>query len=293
MSKIGIVTVLYNSETVLDDFFRTLDCQTYKNFTLYIIDNASTDNGLDKARKLSLDVSFDCIFIPEKTNWGIAKGNNIGIKRALQDGVDYVLLSNNDIILDKFAIENLLNGIIKYKSTLIVPKIYYSETNIIWQAGGHFDIFRGTTPHVGNQEVDNGQYNSAREFDYSSTCFMMIKSDVFGRVGFMDESYFVYYDDSDFVYRCTKLGNEKLYYSPESVVYHKVSVSTEKGSDFFNRMMFRNRVLFIRKNYTKIIKPLTILNLLLYHFIIHPFKMTKTEFRITTNAIFEGLKIRL
>lgn len=51
MNKIGIVTVLYNSESVLSDFFTSLEQQTYKNFILYVIDNASPDNSLQIARE--------------------------------------------------------------------------------------------------------------------------------------------------------------------------------------------------------------------------------------------------
>ena len=51
--KIGVVTVLYNGERVLDDFFRSLGEQTYENFTLYVIDNHSQDRSLAKARALA------------------------------------------------------------------------------------------------------------------------------------------------------------------------------------------------------------------------------------------------
>lgn len=291
MSKIGIVTVLYKSEGVLKDFFDTLEEQTYKNFTLYIVDNASPDKSLNEAKLLSKRVSFNCIFLEEKENWGIAKGNNIGIKEAIKDKCEYILLSNNDIVLRPDTIECLLNGMIQYDSSLVVPKIYYYGSNILWQAGGKYNLFRAITPHNGYQEEDKGQYDEARNVDYSSTCFMMIRSFIFERYGYMDEDYFVYYDDSDFVFRCTKIGKERLYYIPNSIIEHKVSFSSQKGSDFYNRMMFRNRVLFIRKRYNRLTKTITLFNLLAYHFIIHPFKMTFKEYITTSKGILEGLKM--
>ncbi len=50
--KIGIVTVLYNSESVLSEFFETLNRQTYKNFVLYVVDNLSPDGSLDLSKKI-------------------------------------------------------------------------------------------------------------------------------------------------------------------------------------------------------------------------------------------------
>ncbi len=291
MIEIGIVTVLYNSEGVLKDYFKTLDEQTYKNFTLYVVDNASPDDSLKQAKLLSESVSFKTVFLEEKQNWGIAKGNNIGIKKAKDDGCKYVLLSNNDIVLKPDTIECLVKGMIESKSNLAVPKIYYYGTNIIWQAGGKFNLLKAVTPHFGYKEEDKGQYDEVRLVEYSSTCFMLIDSAIFDQYGYMDERYFVYYDDSDFIYRCTKKGKEKICYIPSSIVEHKVSFSSQKGSEFYYRMMSRNRVLFIRKRYNTTAKILTIFNLLAYNFIVYPFKKNYKELVVCSKGIIEGLKM--
>ena len=133
MSTIGIVTVLYNSERVLNDFFLTLNKQTNKDFTLYVVDNASTDNGLKKAIELSKTVSFRCEFFKEKENGGIARGNNIGIKSALKDGCEFVLLSNNDVVFeDKNTIQVMIDRYNSTKADIITPKIKkYSNTDCI------------------------------------------------------------------------------------------------------------------------------------------------------------------
>ena len=101
-NKIGIVTILYNSEAVLDDFFESLSHQTFKNFILYIVDNLSPDNSLSRAKSLGKKVDFECVYIENGQNFGVAKGNNIGIKAALKDGCNYILLSNNDSIELKY-----------------------------------------------------------------------------------------------------------------------------------------------------------------------------------------------
>jgi len=248
---IGIVTVLYNSAPVLEDFFRTLNDQTYKDFVLYVIDNKSKDNSLDEADKLSKAVDFKTVILPQDTNWGIAKGNNIGIEAALKDNCEYILLSNNDIVLEKTAIEELLNGLLSEKASLVVPKIYYwNMDRIIWMVGGDFRWLRVRTNHIGGGEKDQGQYNFNSIREYAPTCFMLIESNVFNRVGMMDEKYFVYFDDTDFVWRAVKKGNERLCYIFKSIIYHKVSFSTGGGaSEFTQKLMFRNVVYFSLKHF--------------------------------------------
>ena len=130
MSLIGIVTVLYNSETVVEEFFETLNNQTFKDFVLYVVDNNSPDNSLEKSKKLAKNCFFKTIFIENSDNYGVAKGNNIGIKKSLEDGCDYVLLSNNDIYLENNTIELLLKNVKNDNAKLAVPKIYYYNCNI-------------------------------------------------------------------------------------------------------------------------------------------------------------------
>lgn len=248
---IGIVTVLYNSAPVLDDFFQTLNQQTYKDFILYVVDNKSSDNSLSEAKRLADIVDFQCVMMPQDENGGVARGNNIGIKAALEDKCDYVLLANNDIVLEKDTIEKLFQGLLRKKATLAVPKIYFWNTDrILWTAGGEFLIFKAITCQFGFGETDHGQYDRDVQVSYSPTCFMLIDSTVFHRVGMMDEKYFVYYDDTDFVWRALYNEHESLYYFYESRLYHKVSFSTGgEQSDFYLKYMSRNRVYFALKNY--------------------------------------------
>lgn len=252
MAKIGIVTVLYNSSPVLEEFFLTLNKQTYKDFVLYVIDNKSSDNSLKETDRLSRIVDFKTIILPQTENGGVAKGNNIGINAALLDKCEYVLLANNDIVLENDAIEKLLEGLFRNGATMAVPKIYYWGTDkIIWMAGGDFIWKAGITCHRGEKQKDTGEFNEDININYAPTCFMLISSDVFGRIGMMDEKYFVYFDDSDFVWRSVKEGTEKLFYISGSVIWHKVSVSTGgEESDFSIKYFSRNRIYFARKHFS-------------------------------------------
>ena len=91
--KIGLVTVTFNSSSVLDDFFVSIKNQDYNNFKLYIVDNASSDDTIDKVEK------WDChakILLKNNKNIGVSSANNQGINLALNDNCDFILLINND-----------------------------------------------------------------------------------------------------------------------------------------------------------------------------------------------------
>ena len=287
---IGIVTVLYNSEAVLPDFFCSLEEQSYRDFQLYVIDNKSNDNSLDVTQGLANQVSFRCVILPQTENWGVAKGNNIGIREAIKDGCEYIILSNNDTVLEPNCIEQLLSGMIEMSATMAIPKIYYHGTNrIIWCAGGWFRTWKCTSPHRGARETDFGQYDSNDYVEYSPTCFMMIKSDVFSRVGMMDENYFVYYDDSDFVWRAIKRGQERLAYIYKAVLWHKESYSTGGSmSDFYIHYYNRNKVFFARKNFNFIQECVFFVYLITQYFVRSRSIYSQEQRKLYKDSCIEG-----
>lgn len=290
---IGIITVLYNSETVLEDFFRTLNEQTYRNFVLYLIDNNSLDRSVEKGKEYAKNVDFECKWFLQNENLGVAEGNNIGIKAALADNCDYILLANNDIVLEKDTIQNLLDGLCATDATMAVPKIYYwDKPNTIWTAGGGFLWLQFSTYHRGEHELDKGQYNKKQKINYAPTCFMLIKSAVFDRIGFMDKKYFVYYDDTDFVWRAVKLGSEKLMYIPESCLWHKVSSSTGGSlSEFTIYFAYRNHIYFARK-YCHGIKFILFCAYIIFHFFIRKlFFYNRKQLLLILKGYREGWKM--
>lgn len=285
--KIGIVTVLYNSEKVLDDFFDSLKRQTYKNFILYVIDNFSPDKSLEKARNLASECSFETKFIANKENYGVAKGNNQGIIYALHDGCDYVLLSNNDVVLEDDTIRLLCEGLRETGADMAVPKIYLHDSARLWCAGGKFSRLNDCTVHFGYDKADGKRYSRIRRVAYAPTCFMLIDKSVFHDVGLMDEKYFVYYDDTDFVYRARK-AHKRLFYIPEATMRHKESVCTGKHSDFFYRYIYRNRIYFMSK--TKRVWKVKYFIHAIFNKTIRKFRMrdNKEQYEIVTKALKEG-----
>lgn len=249
--RIGLVTVLYNSDDVLPKFIESLSKQTYTNYHLYIIDNSpsiATDLLLSDLFTKYPMVNYT--HLKSDTNFGVAKGNNIGIERARSADADYILLLNNDIeFYQADLLEKMIDVAVEKKEKLVVPKILYYQSRKIWMAGGYFQTLLARTPHIGERKEDSPKYNVTKYVDYAPTCFMLISKEVFDVVGVMDEKFFVYYDDSDFILRARKKGF-MIYYMPSIEVFHKVSSSTGGNlSPFSVYYTNRNRLYYVKKHY--------------------------------------------
>lgn len=250
MAKVGLVTVLYGSDNVLDGFLKSLSVQTFTDYHLYLIDNATNDNTNKLLKDLTSKYSItNYTHVKNTANAGVARGNNQGIELSINEGSTYTLLLNNDI---EFLQPELLTDMVLHAETraesIIIPKIYFYDNKKIWMAGGAFAMYKGLTTHIGEGDDDGPIYNEEKYFDYAPTCFMLIDNQVFKKAGLMDEKYFVYYDDTDFMYRVYQCGY-KVKLLPLLHVYHKVSTSTGgKTSPFTIFYGTRNRIYFIRKN---------------------------------------------
>ncbi|MDB9895745.1 glycosyltransferase family 2 protein [Flavobacteriales bacterium] len=252
MEKIGVVTVLFNSANVIKPFLECVISQQHTKFNLYIIDNNSQDNSIEILSNFS-DPRIK--LIRNNSNIGVAAANNIGIKNALKDNCSKVLLLNNDVEFLPNLFFDLIQSIELYNCSLVVPKImFHPNKDIIWYAGGWFKKKNGFLPfHQGVNQKDIGQFNIAGAVDYAPTCCLLINKEVFEDVGYMDEKYFVYFDDTDFLFRVLSNKKHKLWYSPASVLFHKVGslsnsfkINKVRG-DFFLEQNIKNHIYFLRK----------------------------------------------
>lgn len=249
MATIGLVTVLFRSDEVLPDFFKSISRQTHKDYILYLVDNsesATTDAIISQCLKEYPVTAYR--HIKTGGNIGVAAGNNTGIKLSIGDNCSHVLILNNDIEIEQDFMFSKLLSLADAGESMIVPKIYYYDEKKIWMAGGYMDRWRGIGVHYGYNKKDEPKYNIAKHVTYSPTCFMLVKKEVFDATGIMDEKYFAYYDDTDFVLRATKLGY-KIWYEPSLELLHKVSSSVGTNSPFYVYYSNRNKIYFIRKNF--------------------------------------------
>jgi GT2 family glycosyltransferase len=244
---IGVVTVTYNSGKVIGAFLASLINQTYSDFNLYAIDNASSDNTRDQVESVK-DIRIR--LIANADNVGIAAANNQGIRQALSDGCELVLLINNDTEFASPLLSQLVSGLDHYNCDMIAPKILFHHNHTIWCAGGGLNARRAYSGfHYGYGEADRGQFDVPRLVDHSPACCLLIHRRVFAKVGMMDSLYFTYIEDTDFCYRAKRAGI-KLMYLPSATLLHKAhSLTGGLFSDFMMHYTTRNRVYFLLKHF--------------------------------------------
>lgn len=250
-NRIGVVTVTYNSADVLPEFLRCMLAQTHDDFLLFVVDNASTDDTLAIVGTLD---DPRVRLIANADNRGVAAGNNQGIAAALEAGCSSVLLLNNDTSFPPDLLASLDQALHRYGVEMVCPKIvYFDEPKRIWAAGGGFQPWLGyTNVHFGEGKPDHGQYDHPRRVTYSPTCCVLIRDQVFRTVGLMDERYFVYSDDTDFMFRAMRAGIA-MQYIPTPTLLHKVGYLTGgETSPFSIRYGTRNRVFFLIKHFGRL-----------------------------------------
>lgn len=291
-SLVGVVTVTFNSGTVLRAFMDSVFKQTHAEFRLYVVDNASSDNTL---ALLFEHQDARIVVIPSQANVGVAEGNNIGIRAALKDGCASVLLVNNDTEFDSGLVSKLVAGLGEYECDMIVPKIlYFDQPDRIWCAGGALSRIRGSARHFGWNRKDDGSFDQPRAVNYSPTCCMLIKREVFTRVGLMDSNYFAYFDDTDFCQRAFQAG-VRLFYLPSARLSHKVaSLTGGVESDFSTRYGVRNRVYYLAKHFPQWQVFFRVPTYHVYIFVKYFFVVRRPKsFWVAQKAFWEGISLSL
>ena len=249
MDKLAIISVVYNNYDVLKDFNKSLASQKSDKFELFISD-------LSDDKKVLNIKPFKSTVIQEK-NKGFAFGVNLAIKKAVEKGYKYFCIVNNDTYFKSDFISDCLKSIKNNPSSIIGGKIYYApgfeyhkrykksdKGKVIWYAGGYIDWKHALSFHFGVDKVDKGQFDKLKEVDFITGALMLFDKKALDRLGFLDEGYFLYFEDADYCVRA-KNKNIKLYYDPSVVIWHKVSQSTGgSGSDLHIRYQSINQLKF-------------------------------------------------
>lgn len=242
MPKVGVVILNYKLKDQTLKSIESVLNSDYKNISIIVVDNNSMD-GLGEA----LAGRGDMVFIQNNENLGYAGGNNIGIKKALEMGAAYVFILNPDALVEPRTIGNLVSKAEIYNAGISNPKIYFMGTKKIWFGGKIFDKANVLAMHRGVNQEDIGQYDDDEEMEDATGAAILIRSDVFAKIGFFDERFFLYYEESDFCFRA-KLAGFKIMYIPSAVVFHKNAQSTGLGSSLQDYFITRNRMLFASKH---------------------------------------------
>lgn len=243
LPKVSIITINYNQSEVTCELLASLRKISYPNIEIVVIDNASPNDTPLVMKERYPEINL----IQAEENTGFAGGNNIGIEQA---SGDLFLFINNDVEVEPHFLEPLVAKFSDDKSMGVVsPKIRYHHTPDTIQYAGCTPINPFTTrgDFIGHGEKDNGQYDRGHETHYAHGAAMLVHKNVVERVGMMPDIYFLYYEELDWCNRI-KEANYKIYYEPQSTVFHKESISVGKHNPLKTFYMTRNRLVYIRRN---------------------------------------------
>lgn len=227
--KIAIIILNWNQKDYTLACLDSLMESDYSNYEVMVIDNVSTDGSCEAVEKRFPSVRL----IRNEKNLGLTDSRNIGVDHALRSSADYILFLDNDTIVDKDMVAELVQEAEKDKLIAVVtPKIYfYTDQNRIWALGGKVNFYKGQVSLLGHGEMDRGQFDSSRaiEVDYAIGCCSMIRSDIIKKIGKLDPRFY-YGEDTEFCIRAQRSGY-KIMAVPKATMWHKDSRSWAKNDD--------------------------------------------------------------
>jgi GT2 family glycosyltransferase len=248
LPRLGIIILHWNHA---DDTLRCLesidngrDASGYSNYQVLVVDNGSTNYSLDVLRQAHPDLEI----LPTGQNLGYTGGNNAGLRRLMNDPVEYFLLLNDDTIVNENTLWELAKAASEYpEAGFLGPKIMALEApEVLLSAGGRLiDGYRPQNRGLG--EPDQHQFDQDVEVDYLSGCALLVKRLVVERIGLLDDDYFAYHEEIDWCYRGRKAGfNIRIV--PTARVCHPDTRRRDENSPAVTYYTTRNRLLFARKH---------------------------------------------
>ncbi len=271
--KVSIIVLNWNGYKDTVECLDSLKEIDYPNYEIIIIDNGSSDDSVKKIEEYErrfnkeprrrpgpmapagLIQSQKIKFITLTSNLGFAGGNNIGIKNALENGADYILLLNNDTVVEP----NFLSELIKVAESdriigMLGPKInFYQPKDRIWFLGGKINWLLNKGTHLYYSQFDKNLPQEPFEVDYLSGCALLVKRKVIERIGLMWDGYFLYYEDTDWNLKARRKG-WKVVVVPKAKIYHKASQSTKENSFSYIYYHSRNGLYLAKRNGSLLIR---------------------------------------
>ena len=218
--SVALILLNYNSAHHTIDCLRSLENVLYENLRILVVDNGSTDDSLAAIRSASAGTEI----IETGQNLGFAGGNNVGIKHLLASRPEYILLLNNDTLVEPDFLLQLVARMERDPGSGAAGGTicYHPEVDSIWYAGGDYVFWRATGIHRFLDKpraiVDNLR---TADVSFITGCLMLIRASVLEEIGLLDERFFMYTEDLEFSLRLMRAGH-RLVYEPTAVIYHKI-----------------------------------------------------------------------
>ena len=184
----------------------SLEALRYPRFEIVLIDNGSDDDSVER-----IQAEYPALTLLQKDhNTGFTGGHNAGIAFALNHGAEYILLLNNDTVVDPDFLTHMVAAArADGRIGGLTPKIYFLEPRdekVLWSAGGEVALWLARSGNRGRGQRDAGQYDALHETDYAPGCCVLMSRTAVETVGLLDDAYFAYFEDTDWSLRARAGG---------------------------------------------------------------------------------------
>ena len=239
--KVSIIIPTKNNYQILKRCISSIEKKTnYKNKEIIIVDNLSTDSATKKYYS-----SLSHTIINYSENFNFSKMNNLAV--ASSSGQLLLFLNDDTQVLDSFWLDELVSIAMQDDVGIVGPKLIFSD-NTIQHAGVVFlKTGSGFHPLMRQLEYSSGYHNilnSTRDYSAVTGACLMIKKEIFDKVGNFDNSFDVYYGDADLCLQVVKMGY-RVIYTPFTKLLHEGSFTITK--DNASHFDIENHVKFIKK----------------------------------------------
>lgn len=248
LPSVSIVILNWNGKNFLEKFLPSVMATTYKNFSVVVGDNASADDSITFLQTQYPDIEI----IKNDTNEGFARGYNLVLQKVV---ADYYVLLNSDVEVTNGWLQPIISLMEKdSKIAACQPKILqYGNQQTFEYAGASggwidklgYPFARGRI--FDSCEKDIGQYNDAVPCFWASGAAMVIRSQLFHKMGGLDDYFFAHQEEIDLCWRLQNAGNT-IYVQPASVVFHVGGGTLPKNNSLKTYLNFRNNLVLLYKN---------------------------------------------
>ncbi len=287
MGEPQVTAVILNTNRKEDTLacLESLECNTYPRLSMMVLDNASTDGSVEAIRERFPKVEILSI----EDNKGYAGNNNVGIQAAIDRGADWVFILNEDTVVDPVAISKLVEfGETNPKAGMLGPLVlHYSDPEVIQSAGGRMDRWRESY-HLGENELDHGQYKEPQLAEWVSGCAILVRRQLIEQAGMLDERFYYYWEETEWCLRARKHGWQ-IYMVPVAKVWHKGVQIDYKPGPSVTYYKTRNHLLLQAKHHAPTIERVVLWYLLVKRLISWSVKPRWREKADHRNALARGM----
>lgn len=237
MKELLIVLLNWNSNDKTLHCIQSLLQSSYSEFDIIVVDNASKDGSREQIELVYPDIQI----IKNTYNAGFCHANNQALQYGLIREYKYFLLLNNDLLVDKDLLHNLiLQAKQKAKAGIVGGKIHFLENrNILNSTGIEMNFYGYAWDRDFGIPVEKLSRKEGPCLAVSGAC-MLIKRETLETIGFLDETFFAYFEDLEYCCRLQKKTDFEVWYIDSAIAYHEFSASTKKLPFLKYRLLNRN-----------------------------------------------------